>query len=152
MPVCELRHATTEDTDSVYALICELLKNELDYQAFRDGFAANLLDPNVHYRLALRNGEVVGMISLHMQFHLHHANWIGEIQELVVLPPMRGQKIGSQLLAWAEEEARQAGAELTELSTNINAAMHTVFIFAKVTSKVIFGLRKHCDLAAVIGR
>ncbi|MDI5829798.1 phage tail protein, partial [Salmonella enterica subsp. enterica serovar Kentucky] len=42
-------------------------------------------DPNVHYRLALRNGEVVGMISLHMQFHLHHANWIGEIQELVVL-------------------------------------------------------------------
>ncbi len=31
------------------------------------------------------------MISLHMQFHLHHANWIGEIQELVVLPPMRGQ-------------------------------------------------------------
>lgn len=72
MPVCELRHATTEDTDSVYALICELLKNELDYQAFRDGFAANLLDPNVHYRLALRNGEVVGMISLHMQFHLHH--------------------------------------------------------------------------------
>lgn len=59
------------------------------------------------------------MISLHMQFHLHHANWIGEIQELVVLPPMRGQKIGSQLLAWAEEEARQAGAELTELSTNI---------------------------------
>lgn len=59
------------------------------------------------------------MISLHMQFHLHHANWIGEIQELVVLPQMRGQKVGSQLLAWAEEEARQAGAELTELSTNI---------------------------------
>lgn len=29
------------------------------------------------------------------------------------------KKIGSQLLAWAEEEARQAGAELTELSTNI---------------------------------
>ncbi len=33
------------------------------------------------------------MISLHMQFHLHHANWIGEIQELVVLPQMRGQKL-----------------------------------------------------------
>lgn len=55
--------------------------------------AANLLNFNVHYRLALRNGEVVGMISLHMQFHLHHANWIGEIQELVVLPQMRGQKL-----------------------------------------------------------
>lgn len=118
MPVCELRHATTEDTDSVYALICELLKDELDYQAFRDGFAANLLDPNFHYRLALRNGEVVGMISLHMQFHLHHANWIGEIQELVVLPQMR-DKSWQSASGLAEEEARQAGAELTELSTNI---------------------------------
>ncbi|WP_348226296.1 GNAT family N-acetyltransferase, partial [Salmonella enterica] len=85
----DLRHATTEDTASVFALIFELLKNELDYQDFRDGFAANLLDPNVLYRLALRNGEVVGLMSLHMQFHLHHANLIGEIQDLVVLPPMR---------------------------------------------------------------
>ncbi len=44
------------------------------------------------------------MISLHMQFHLHHANWIGEIQELVVLPQMRGQKVGSQLLAWQKKK------------------------------------------------
>lgn len=142
MPVCELRHATTEDTDSVYALICELLKNELDYQAFRDGFAANLLDPNVHYRLALRNGEVVGMISLHMQFHLHHANWIGEIQELVVLPPMRGQKIGSQLLAWAEEEARQAGAEqrLKKKNRTLYYALKYLVIAAIFAAIILFSL------------
>ncbi|MEA7931688.1 GNAT family N-acetyltransferase, partial [Salmonella enterica subsp. enterica serovar Montevideo] len=53
------------------------------------------------------NHNLLGTFSLG---HLHHANWIGEIQELVVLPQMRGQKVGSQLLAWAEEEARQAGA------------------------------------------
>ncbi|HCM1915794.1 TPA: aminoalkylphosphonate N-acetyltransferase [Salmonella enterica subsp. salamae serovar 28:r:e,n,z15] len=119
MSDCELRRATTDDTDSVYVLICELLSNKLDRQAFREGFAANLQDPHFRYHLALWNGEVVGMIGLHMQFHLHHANWIGEIQELVVLPQMRGQKVGSQLLAWAEEEARRAGAELTELSSSI---------------------------------
>ncbi len=89
------------------------------------------------------------MISSYMQFHLlHHANWIGEIQELVVLPQMRDKSWqsaspGRRRHAWA-------GAELTELSTNItNAAMHTVFIFASVTSKA--GLRK-TDLAAVIRR
>ena len=57
--------------------------------------------------------------SVHLQFHLHHVNWIGEIQELVVMPQARGLNVGSKLLAWAEEEARQAGAEMTELSTNV---------------------------------
>ena len=35
----------------------------------------------MRYHLALLDGEVVGMIGLHLQFHLHHVNWIGEIQE-----------------------------------------------------------------------
>lgn len=83
------------------------------------GFNANLRDPNMRYHLALLDGEVVGMIGLHLQFHLHHVNWIGEIQELVVMPQARGLNVGSKLLAWAEEEARQAGAEMTELSTNV---------------------------------
>ncbi|EAA7605980.1 aminoalkylphosphonate N-acetyltransferase [Salmonella enterica] len=60
---------------------------------------------------------MAGMIGLPMQFHLHHANWIGEIQKLVVMPQARGLKVGSTLLAWAE--ARRAGAEMTELSTSI---------------------------------
>lgn len=119
MPACELRGATPEDTHAVYALICELKQAEFNRQAFSAGFAANLQDRNLRYQLALLDGEVVGMIGLHLQFHLHHANWIGEIQELVVMPQARGLKIGSQLLAWAEDEARRAGAEMTELSTNV---------------------------------
>ena len=102
MPACELRPATQYDTDAVYALICELKQAEFDHHAFRVGFNANLRDPNMRYHLALLDGEVVGMIGLHLQFHLHHVNWIG-----------------GKLLAWAEEEARQAGAEMTELSTNV---------------------------------
>lgn len=91
MPDCQLRPATADDAPIVYALICEL---KLD-------------------------GQIIGMIGLHMQFHLHHARWIGEIQELVVMPQARGLKVGSQLLAWAEDVARQAGAEPTELSTSV---------------------------------
>lgn len=115
MPACELRPATQYDTDAVYALICELKQAEFDHHAFRVGFNANLRDPNMRYHLALLDGEVVGMIGLHLQFHLHHVNWIGEIQELVVMPQARGLNVGSKLLAWAEEEARRAGAEMTEL-------------------------------------
>ncbi|CAM6631332.1 aminoalkylphosphonate N-acetyltransferase [Leclercia adecarboxylata] len=119
MPECELRPATAEDVDAVYGLICELKQAELDRSAFHAGFAANLLDHNMRYQLAEQNGHIIGMIGLHMQFHLHHANWIGEIQELVVMPQARGLRVGSQLLAWAEEFARQAGAEMTELSTSV---------------------------------
>lgn len=118
MPVCELRHATFEDIDDVYALMCELKQAEFDKDAFYTGFAANLQDPHLHYQLALQGSEVVGIISLHLQFHLHHANWIGEIQELVVMPCARGSGVGSQLLSWAEETARETGAEMTELSTS----------------------------------
>ena len=119
MPVCELRRATTEDSDAVYALICELKQHVFDRHAFTVGFTANLSDPNLRYQLAQRDGEVVGMIGLHLQFHLHHVNWIGEIQELVVMPQARGLGVGSQLLAWAEAQAREAGADMTELSTNV---------------------------------
>ncbi len=119
MPECELRPATAEDVDAVYGLICELKQAELDRSAFHAGFAANLLDHNMRYQLAEQNGHIIGMIGLHMQFHLHHANWIGEIQELVVMPQARGLRVGSQLLAWAEEFARQTGAEMTELSTSV---------------------------------
>ena len=119
MPECELRPATAEDVDAVYGLICELKQAELDRSAFHAGFAANLQDHNMRYQLAEQDGHIIGMIGLHMQFHLHHANWIGEIQELVVMPQARGLKVGSQLLAWAEGVAREAGAELTELSTSV---------------------------------
>ncbi len=109
MPACELRPATQYDTDAVYALICELKQAEFDHHAFRVGFNANLRAPNMRYHLALLDGEVVGMIGLHLQFHLHHVNWIGEIQELVVMPQARGLNVGSKLLAWAEEEAARPG-------------------------------------------
>lgn len=119
MPECVLRPATADDARVVYGLICELKQAEFDREAFRAGFLANLQDRNMRYQLAGLNGEIVGMIGLHLQFHLHHARWIGEIQELVVMPQARGLKVGSRLLAWAEDAARQAGAELTELSTSV---------------------------------
>ena len=89
MPDCLLRPATAVDAQIVYALICELKQAEFDNQAFHAGFLANLQDHSMHYQLAELDGQVIGMIGLHMQFHLHHARWIGEIQELVMMPQAR---------------------------------------------------------------
>jgi (aminoalkyl)phosphonate N-acetyltransferase len=114
---CELRRATAEDTEAVYGLICELKQKAYDRQSFAAGFAANLNNPSQRYQLARVNGEIVGLIGLQIMFPLNLNCWIGEIQELVILPQMRGLNIGQQLLSWAEEEARRCGASLMELSS-----------------------------------
>ncbi|HEY2453103.1 MAG TPA: aminoalkylphosphonate N-acetyltransferase [Scandinavium sp.] len=114
---CELRPATRDDTDAVYGLICELKQKEYDRNTFAAGFAANLNNPNQRYQLALVNGDIVGLIGIQMMFPLNLNCWIGEIQELVILPQMRGLNVGQRLLAWAEDEARNSGASLMELSS-----------------------------------
>lgn len=103
MPDCQLRPAIADDAPIVYALICELKQAEFDHQAFHAGYLANLQDHNMRYQLAELDGKIIGMIGLHMQFHLHHARWIGGSGELVVMPQARGLKVGSQLLARAED-------------------------------------------------
>ncbi|MRS16729.1 aminoalkylphosphonate N-acetyltransferase [Enterobacteriaceae bacterium RIT691] len=114
---CELRPATVADTDAVYGLICELKQKAYDRQTFAAGFAANLSNPNQCYQLAVTNGEIVGLLGLQIMFPLNLNCWIGEIQELVILPQVRGLNIGKKLLAWAEDTARERGASLMELSS-----------------------------------
>ncbi|EOV9631089.1 aminoalkylphosphonate N-acetyltransferase [Cronobacter dublinensis] len=119
MPANEIRPATLDDEAHAYALICELKQATFDRSRFRDGFARLLAQPNTHLLLAWHDDEPIGLITLHLQYHLHHLRLIGEIQELVVMPKMRGTGTGKALLACAEEIARDADAELTELSTSV---------------------------------
>jgi PhnO protein len=114
---CELRPATLDDTDAVYGLICELKQKEYDRNTFAAGFAANLNNPSQRYQLALMKSEIIGLIGIQIMYPLNLNCWIGEIQELVILPQMRGLNVGQRLLAWAEEEARNSGANLMELSS-----------------------------------
>ncbi|NBD00578.1 aminoalkylphosphonate N-acetyltransferase [Atlantibacter hermannii] len=115
----DIQRADITHSDAIYALVCELKQATFDRDAFDVGLAANLRDANYHLALAWLDGKPVGLISLHLQFHLHHANWIGEIQELVVMPEARSAGVGKGLLSWAQTVAQQHGAEMTELSTNV---------------------------------
>jgi PhnO protein len=143
MPDCQLRPATADDAQIVYALICELKQAEFDHQAFHAGFLANLQDHNMRYQLAELDGQVIGMIGLHMQFHLHHARWIGEIQELVVMPQARGLKVGSQLLAWAED-GTPGGRGADRALHQREAQTPTVFTFVKGIRRAISDSPNRC--------
>jgi len=114
-----LTDVTAEHGESVYHLICELRQDKaLDIEKVKQGLQAGIHDANIYYQLAWLDNEPVGFISMQRQFHLHHARWIGEVQELVVLAKARGYGVGKTLLAWAEAQARHIEAELTELSTS----------------------------------
>lgn len=114
-----LTGVTPEHSSIIHSFICELRQDKaLDSQVMKEGLIANLRDPNIEYQLAWQGTEPVGFISLQLQFHLHHARWIAEVQELVVMPQVRGLGVGKALLAWAEQQARLRRAELLELSTS----------------------------------
>ena len=94
-----IRDAVETDAPVIYSFLCTLEEALLDQTAFRAVFLRNLADPDVYYLVAEREGEVIGFISCHVQYLLHHTGKVGEIQELFVQPNARGQRVGHQLLA-----------------------------------------------------
>ena len=72
----------------------------------------------VHYLVAEWSGTVVGFVSCHVQFLLHHTGKVGEIQELYVLPAYRNRHIGHQLIATLNTLGIREGFKNLEVTTN----------------------------------
>lgn len=65
-----------------------------------------------------RDEDIVGFVSLHIQELLHHAERIGEIQELIVSEKERGIGIGKKLFEKTKEVCQQEGAVQLEVCCN----------------------------------
>ncbi|MDR3051826.1 MAG: GNAT family N-acetyltransferase [Oscillospiraceae bacterium] len=113
----DIRPATPLDAEPVYALICALEDKALPQTDFRAVFARNLADPDVRYLVAQTGEDVLGFISLHMGWQLHHAAKIGQLQELIVRQDARSRGIGEALLAAATAAAKAAGCAHMELNS-----------------------------------
>jgi PhnO protein len=113
-----VRDATEQDAPIIYDFICLLEDSTLDVNAFNAIFQHNLANPNVHYLVAERAGAVLGFVSCHVQYLLHHTGKVGEIQELFVRPELRSQGIGRQLVAALNELALLENFVNLEVTTN----------------------------------
>ncbi|KAB7729309.1 GNAT family N-acetyltransferase [Rudanella paleaurantiibacter] len=113
-----VRPATLDDCPVVYRFLCDLEETTLDPVAFGAVFARNTTSPSVWYRVAEVGAEVIGFVSCHAQWLLHHTGRVGEIQELYVQPDYRNQRIGHQLVAEVVQIARQEGFINLEVTTN----------------------------------
>lgn len=113
-----IRPATERDAPVLYDFICLLEDSHLDVAAFNASFLHNLHNPNVYYFVAERAGSILGFVSCHVQYLLHHTGKVGEIQELFVRSDVRNQGIGQQLVVALDTLALRENLINLEVTTN----------------------------------
>jgi (aminoalkyl)phosphonate N-acetyltransferase len=115
-----VRPTTYGDFESVYSLVSDLEGLSMDKVAFKSVFIENLSDSNIYYLVAEKENKIVGFLSLHVQYILHHARPTCELQELNIVSELRGYGTGSLLVQEAERIARSLNLEEIELTTRIH--------------------------------
>ncbi|MFD2936827.1 GNAT family N-acetyltransferase [Spirosoma flavum] len=113
-----IRTATKNDAPIIYDFLCTLEGTTLDQAAFNTVFDHNLANRLIYYLVAERFSEIVGFVSCHVQYILHHCGKVGEIQELFVRPDVRNQHIGKQLMTALDVLAGQENFINLEVTTN----------------------------------
>jgi len=112
-----IRKATSNDLESIYLLICELEDQQIEGETFEGVFLRNISDPHIYYLVAEINNRIVGFLSLHVQYILHHSKPTCELQELNIVNELRGSGIGALLMNEAEHIAKELNLEEIELTT-----------------------------------
>lgn len=113
----EVRKSRAEDCRGVYALVCELERQNFDYEAFAAIYIRQQEDERYCCLVCEADGEVVGLLNLRFEEQLHHAGRVAEVLEFVVLPAYRGRGIGREMVTAAEHLARARGCGLMEVAS-----------------------------------
>ena len=113
-----IRTATGADCQEVYRLICGLEQRELPFSDFQRACRSYLSRRNVYCLVFPQDGDLLGCITLRIEYQLHHAARVAEILELMVEDGARSSGIGGQLLAKAVELAEAQGCQQIEVASN----------------------------------
>ena len=113
------KKASLKDKEQIYNILSALEEVQLDKREFNKIFTTNISDSNIHYLVAVEGSLIIGFASLHIQKLLHHVGNIAELQEIYVLPSLRGQGIGAKMLAKLKSIAKQNHCKNLEVSCNI---------------------------------
>lgn len=113
-----IRRAIESDVTFVYDFLCELEEEIFDFNAFREIFNRNLINPDCHYFLAFDAAKCVGYASVHAQWLLHHCGKVGEIQEMFVIADYRSKGVGSLLVQEVMQVAERENFKILEVTAN----------------------------------
>ena len=141
-----IRDAAPKDADHIVSLIAELAENEGEQCALTEAYVLDYLSfPGSDILLAVEGGRVLGLLSFNRRPNLYHAGDSALIEELVVTARVRGQGIGTMLVAALVERLEGLGCE--EVSVTTMADNHGAIKFYKkhgFEDEALF-LEKHFD-------
>ena len=112
------RKADLMDCEKVYSLICELEERELLFERFQEIFREQLSSKNWYCLVAEKDGCLLAVLNLRFEAQLHHSEYVAEVLEFAVKSDCRRQGIGREMLAKAEQIARQHGCAQIEAACN----------------------------------
>ncbi|OUR65565.1 GNAT family N-acetyltransferase [Methylophaga sp. 42_25_T18] len=120
--------ATTADIAELCSLLDLLFSQEAEFKADRTaqqrGLAMIINNPAIGDILVARqDGEIIAMVNLLYSVSTALGARVGIVEDMVVSPNARGSGVGSKLLNYAIEFAKDKGCErLTLLTDNDNLA------------------------------
>jgi PhnO protein len=122
-----IRIAAAADVKGIYQCICLLEATDFNYTLFETIYNRNIADASIIYLVAASAEDaIIGFISCHTQYLLHHCAKVAEIQELYVHEQYRGQGIGRHLVNEIQIRLQQcATVEVT--AQNKRTATHVFY-------------------------
>jgi len=97
--------------------------------AARAVFLRHIADPNTASRVAERDGEVIGFLSLVFREHLNYIEPLAWIPDLIVTESARGLGAARLLLEGAFEAAQEGGCQFVRLESGYHRTVaHQVYL------------------------
>ncbi|TDD58895.1 GNAT family N-acetyltransferase [Kribbella antibiotica] len=119
-----IRRATAADVPAIVAMLADdplgaIRESPADLTPYQQAFAAIDADPNQLLVVADRNDETIGTLQLTLVPSMSRRGALRAIIEAVrVAKPARGEGLGTTLIRWAIDEARNRGAVLVQLTSD----------------------------------
>lgn len=122
----EFRLATLQDLDQIVAMLADDVlgsKRERYEQplpaSYLQAFQAIAEDPNNELVVACFENEVVGVQQITFTPYItHQGGWRATIEGVRTVSSVRGKGVGTQLINWAIERAKERGCHLIQLTTD----------------------------------
>lgn len=116
----EIKECNKSNMKDIYNLICELKNKEFDYTKFEIAFTSKIQDKRNYYIIGIEDDNVIGFLSLIIDYQLHHAEKVATIEELIVSSKYRSKGLGKKLLENAIQYARNNGCDVIELTSGFS--------------------------------
>ncbi|WP_028590469.1 GNAT family N-acetyltransferase [Paenibacillus massiliensis] len=122
-------HFRIATVDDLYKIVEMLADDELGRvrerfetplpDSYVRAFEAIDSDPNNELIVSCLNEEIVGVLQLTFTPYLtHQGSWRATIEGVRTASSVRGEGMGSQLIQWAIERAKERGCHMVQLTTD----------------------------------